>query len=199
MSNYIYHYTSMSGLKGIIESGCINLGIFTTADDPKIIYNYAISLTTDLSPYGHGLTVGEEINQQQAIYLGEFSEGHGDHSGKLFSVNRIKFRLKIDLDKVNLTSAVDYYKVNSKVLRALEITALYPLLDSKVKENNDFLVIKGNDPSIQGKGDTWYFSFSPINIKQSVVAIQFLNSEEMQYIEYDLDSFLYIWQSEANK
>ncbi|WP_407579551.1 hypothetical protein [Citrobacter koseri] len=96
MNDVIYHYTSRNGLSGIIKDGFINLGIFTDPNSNINIPNFAVSLTTSLDYRGHGLTAGEMITIEQAHFLGGYSEGKGINVGKIYSENRIKYRLELD-------------------------------------------------------------------------------------------------------
>ncbi|HEJ7933595.1 hypothetical protein JEQ01_14095 [Serratia marcescens] len=196
MNKVIYHYTSRNGLTGIMKDGVISLGIFTDPNSKTNIPKFAVSLTTSLDHRGHGLTAGEQITTEQANYLGGYSIGKGINKGKIFSENRIKYRLELDVSKLKLSSAKDIYKKEPELFRLLEITGHYPLLDSK-KDNDAIEVMRiFNNPLFSGQGDTWFYSFSPIPLEYSIIAVHVLNQEGTEYLACDYQQFLHYWHSE---
>lgn len=196
MDEVIYHYTSRTGLSGIIKDGVINLGIFTDPDSNSNIPKFAVSLTTSLDHLGHGLTSGEEITMEQAELLGGASLGQGVNKGKIFSENRIKYRLVLDINNLSLVSAYDVYKNRPEVLRLLEVTGQYPLLDSN-KDHEMWEILRiYNDPLFIGKGNTWFYSFSPINLQHSIISVHVLNQQGTEYFACDYQQFLELWKSE---
>ena len=196
MNKVIYHYTSRNGLSGIIKDKQIDLGIFTDPNLKSNIQKYAVSLTTSQDYRGHGLTTGEEITIEQATFLGGGSIGKGIHEGKIFSENRIKYRLELDMKNLEIISAYEIYKNRPDILRLLEITGQYPLLDSNKDADAIKIMQIYRDPLFFGKGNTWYYSFTPIHLDDSIIAVHVLNQEGTEYLACDYQQFLHYWHSE---
>lgn len=160
----LYHYTSNFGMKGILNSGEIFKG--SLAVDPRVVRNeFAVSLTNDESPIGHGLPDGREISKQCAERLGYCIH----RNGKYFSLDHTQFRLEIHIpkDDENLIYIPDFFNGQSEFLNVMEASGYHPLLsdlDDLGKTLFDTL-LKIKSGRLDGKGKTWwiYKSTIPIN------------------------------------
>lgn len=180
-------------MNGILNSGEIFKG--SLAVDACTVRNeFAVSLTNDESPIGHGLPDGREISIQCAERFGYCI----NRNGKYFCTDHTQFRLEIHIpkDDANLIYLPDFFNEQSGFLDVMEASGYHPMLSDLADLGktlfDTLLSIKSGH--LDGKGKTWwiYKSTIPINWIHEVRATQpsghFLYANIQQLIEASLIS-----------
>lgn len=148
----IYHYTSPQHSELILRSKKIKLGSILN-ENGVIVHNFAISLTTELDPDGHGLPDGRVITVALSKTMGHLVE----KDGTLRSFNKKKVRIKISTTNLQLTKCINYYSHNENILTGLAIGGYYPYNDSGNATKEELLAYLS-----KSKAKTWYYCFHEI-------------------------------------
>lgn len=188
-----YHYTSDVGMNGILNSGEIFKGRLAV-DAGTVRNEFAVSLTNDESPIGHGLPDGREISKQCAERLGYCI----NRNGKYFCLDHTQIRLEIHIpkDDGNLIYFPDFLDGQSELLDVMEALGYHPVVSDVADVGktlfDTLLSIKSGH--LDGKAKTWwiYKSAIPINWIHEVRAThpsgRFLYGNIQQLIEASLIS-----------
>lgn len=165
----LYHYTSNIGMNGILNSGAIFKGSLPV-DACTVRNEFAVSLTSDESPIGHGLPDGREISKQFAEKLGYCIY----RNDKYYCVDHTQFRLEIHIrkDDENLIYLPDFLGGQSELLDVLEASGYHPTLSGQTDIGKTLFDTLSSIKSghLGGKAKTWwiYTNEIPINWIQEV-------------------------------
>lgn len=147
----LFHYTTSGCLAGILHQRVINPGQMVSILG-QVSYGYAVSLTSDTDPIGHGLPDGRVITPAQAQVVQSTNVG-----GILRCIDATECRIEIEVERADprLFHAPGYY--SPKMLRAVEVSAYFPVQSyvstpelrkaEKAFRNRTWIP----------KGPTWYF------------------------------------------
>lgn len=150
-SVHLFHYTTSANLAVILQQGVILPGQMVSITG-SVSLGFAVSLTTDPDPIGHGLPDGRVITAAQAQSLISVNSG-----GILRCVDATACRIQLDIDKSDsrLFYALAFY--SPQVLRAVEVSAYFPLQSTvstpQLREAEQAFKKGWWRP----KGSTWYF------------------------------------------
>lgn len=165
----LYHYTSHIGMNGILHSGAIFKGSLLV-DTCTVRNEFAVSLTSDESPIGHGLPDGREISKQCAERLDYYI----NRNDKYFCLDHTQFRLEIHIrkDDEDLIYLPDFLGGQSEVLDVLEATGYHPMLSGQANTGKTLFDTLSSIKAghLAGKAKTWwiYKNRIPINLIQEV-------------------------------
>jgi hypothetical protein len=155
----LYHFTCFEGLIGIIIKRVIQPGR-AVATNSSIEDGYAVCMTTDLFPVGHGIPDGREISFEDAQRLGNWQV----HDGRYFSPDRTAVRVKIDIpsDDERLIYVPDLLGSSSLTLLGLDFAGYIPCKDTQIKDvvsDVDLLEMFSllASGSIDRKSPTWWY------------------------------------------
>ena len=113
----LYHFTNRQNFELILKDGKIKSGSYRK--DQKVEHGL-VSLTTDLNPYGHGLTDGREISVHQVKQLKYATERYN----KYYCVDNTEFCIRLFISSNNLISASSMHK-KEELEQILEIVNKY--------------------------------------------------------------------------
>lgn len=177
----LYHYTCGRNMKLIVEEGKIKSGKILS----RVPHNQesAISLTDDVDPYGHGLTNGSYITEEQAKAL-----GYATRDGIRYrSVDNTKYCFVVDIQHHDpkLKKAADYYH-GTDILDALEIAGYFPHDVSIPLANINLAKAKFKAGDWKRKGGTWWYYFGDLNLA-SIANVTIRANTESGWQEWSLD------------
>lgn len=153
----LFHYTSPLGIRGILGDQSIFPGR-AVINSSEAVDNYAICLTSDFDPKGHGLPDGREISSAQAQQF----NGCISKDGKYFSLDHTKIRIQVrisDMDN-NLVYVPELLGKWPDLITSLEVKGYFPC---GFEENEPvssqmgavYELIKVG--IIAGKSSTWWY------------------------------------------
>lgn len=176
----LYHFTCRDNIEGIFRTGMIRPGK-AVIPPTELSPDYAVCLTSDHNPDGHGLPDGREVSWEDANHLGCFSQ-NGD---KLFSVDFTKYRIKIAIPDgdSNLIYLPSLFSSYPSQLLAMEVAAHFPctVLSSQESILNGFHLLQTGQ--LKGKADTWWYYLGNIPLNWFVEVG--LKIDENQYLSED--------------
>jgi len=159
----LYHFTCIECIEGILTEG-IHPGLIPFENGSK--YG-AVSLTTDRSPVGHGLTTGEVVTGEVLRRLAE-NQPNYDGRDPLTLPDRRKFRLALDIDyKDELLLSWKQYRKSIKGTsyweRAMAMSGYLPLGQTSYSDSEFKRLLSGFGSNAKpSKAPTWYFYFGLI-------------------------------------
>ncbi|MGV8898657.1 MAG: hypothetical protein ACOH2B_05335 [Burkholderiaceae bacterium] len=150
----LYHYTCRNNIEGIFHKGFICPGN-AVVNSEEIRSNYAVCLTSDKNPIGHGLPDGREISHEQAANLKSFSKS----DGRIFSLDFTKYRIKINVpdNDENLIYVPIFMSTRPDILKAMEIAGHYPCIDFNDINSTLTCCPLFEERGIKGKSHTWWY------------------------------------------
>ena len=167
----LFHYTCERAIRHIRADGLL-LPSRIAGVDGHPIDDTAISLTTDVDPYGHGLPDGREIPSAQHAASGLTVS----RDGRWYLEDATEFRITFQVDPNDpaLVFVPSYYKPNPDVLLVLAITGHLPN-GVNAASDAEFLAAAtraGTELSEQrSKIHTWWYYFGQLSVSESQISI----------------------------
>lgn len=159
----LFHYTTSSCLAGILHQRVINPGQMVSIFG-QVSHGYAVSLTSDTDPIGHGLPDGRVITAEQAQVVQSTNVG-----GILRCIDATECRIEVEVERedARLFHAPAFY--SPKVLRAVEVSAYFPLQSYVSTPEVRQAERAFRDRMWKPKGPTWYFYQGALTLSKFTV------------------------------
>ena len=169
----LYHFTNRPNIELILKENNIKAGHYRKNGK---LEKGLISLTTDIDPYGHGLTDGREISVPQAMLLVYGTE----KDDKYFCVDNTEFciRLSIPIASVILASSMH----DKAELDLLEKTGHLPCSRHASTAELAHVASLLSAGKITGKSATWWYHKGDL----ALVLVQYDVLHKLQNGSYSL-------------
>jgi hypothetical protein len=151
----LYHYTTAYALGHIKSDKKILTGQMADTNG-NIRTDWAVSLTSDPSPEGHGLPDGRELSDAQAKVLKSAIRRGAKH----YAIDGTAYRLTMPFsaDHPNVIHAPVYYKeADPRIFLGIQISAYYPVDTELTDEMIENALHNFQTEKWIPKGPSWYY------------------------------------------
>ncbi len=154
-----YHFTSAEGLSGIIADRIITPGT-AVANSSTIVENFAVCLTSDCFPFGHGIPDGREVSADVAERLGRSRVV----DGKQLSCDHTKIRLRITIPENDTKLVYVPTLLDPEILLGMDVAGYFPCSNPGEISTHDLLLTTNHLASgrLERKSQTWWYYLSGI-------------------------------------